>query len=197
MGLQPTTLEGEFVRLEPLSMNHAERLSTVGLDPELWRFSTTILSTPEDMKLYIETALKWQSEGHALPFAQIEQSTNTVVGSTRYAAIDRTHRRLEIGWTWVARPWQRTAINTEAKYLLLKHAFETLKCIRAEFKTDSVNERSRKALSRIGAKEEGILRNHMITYSGRIRHSVYYSILDSEWNGVKTRLEEFLHSHKR
>ncbi len=196
MDLRPTTLEGEFVRLEPLSMNHAGRLSTVGLDPELWRFSTTILSTPEDMRLYIETALKWQSEGHALPFAQIEKSTNTVVGSTRYAAIDRTHLRLEIGWTWLAPPWQRTAINTEAKYLLLRHAFETLKCIRVEFKTDSVNDKSRKALARIGAKEEGIMRNHMITYSGRIRHSVYYSILDSEWSGVKTRLEEFLRSHK-
>ena len=115
-----------------------------------------------------------------------------MIGSTRYANIDRTHRRLEIGWTWVARIWQRTAINTETKYLLLKHAFETLGCIRVEFKTDSLNEQSRNALLRIGVKEEGIFRNHMITHSGRVRHSVYFSIIDSEWSDIKKRLEEKL-----
>jgi RimJ/RimL family protein N-acetyltransferase len=192
MDLRPITLEGKFVRLEPLSMNHFERLCNVGLDPELWRRSTINVHTPDEMESYIETALRWQTEGHALPFAQVEQATNSVVGSTRFAAIDRTHRRLEIGWTWIAKPWQRTAINTEAKYLLLKHAFERLDCIRVEFKTDSINEQSRKALGRIGAREEGILRNHMITHSGRIRHSVYYSIINTEWNEVKARLEGFL-----
>src|SRR6266481_8097307 len=119
----------------------------------------------------------------------IEKSSGRRVGSTRYASIERVHHRLEIGWTWVARPWQRTPINTEAKYLLLRHAFEALKCIRVELKTDSLNERSRAAILRVGATEEGTFRNHMITASGRIRHTVYLSILDSEWPAVKARLE--------
>ena len=124
-----------------------------------------------------------------MPFALIEYSTGRVIGSTRYANIERVHHRLEIGWTWVARPWQRTAINTEAKYLLLRHAFETLKCMRVELKTDSQNARSRAAILRIGAHEEGTFRNHMITASGRIRHTVYFSIIDSEWLEVRARLE--------
>ncbi len=122
----------------------------------------------------------------------IDKPTGRVIGSTRYGNIERVHHRLEIGWTWVARQWQRSAINTEAKYLLLRHAFETLKCIRVELKTDSLNESSRAAILRIGAREEGTFRNHMITASGRIRHTVYFSILDSEWPGVKTRLESKL-----
>ncbi len=194
MDIRPIILEGAFVRLEPLSMDHHARFCAVGLDAELWRVSTDVVRSPEEMKSYIETALRWQTEGHALPFAIVEKSTNTVVGSTRYAAIEHHHRRLEVGWTWVARNWQRTAINTEAKYLLLKHAFETLGCIRVEFKTDSLNEKSRRALARIGAAEEGILRNHLITHSGRFRHSVYYSIIDTEWPMVRLRLEESLRS---
>jgi RimJ/RimL family protein N-acetyltransferase len=125
----------------------------------------------------------------ALPFALIEKSSGRVIGSTRYANIERVHHRLEIGWTWVARRWQRTAMNTEAKYLLLRHAFERLKCIRIELKTDSLNDRSRAAILRIGAREEGTFRNHMITASGRIRHTVYFSVIDSEWADVKARLE--------
>ena len=147
------------------------------------------------MKNYLSTALQWQSEGAAIPFAIIEKESGKAIGSTRYGNIDNVNRRLEIGWTWISRTWQRTAVNTETKYLLLKHAFETLKCIRVEFKTDSRNEQSRKALLRIGAKEEGVFRNHMITPSGRLRHSVYYSIIDSEWNDVKKRLEEKLNQH--
>lgn len=192
MDIRPITLEGSFVRLEPLSMDHHARLCSVGLDPELWRVTTTVVRSPEEMKEYIETALRWQAEGHALPFAIMEKSSNSAVGSTRYAAVERQHRRLEIGWTWVARKWQRTSINTEAKYLLLKHAFENLGCIRVEFKTDSLNEQSRKALLRIGAREEGILRNHMIVQSGRFRHSVYFSVIETEWPAVRARLEEFL-----
>ncbi|HSB79179.1 MAG TPA: GNAT family protein, partial [Candidatus Methylomirabilis sp.] len=138
---------------------------------------------------YIEVALKAQAAGTVLPFATIEKVSGKVVGSSRYANVDSTNRRLEIGWTWVAPPWQRSVVNTEAKYLMLRHAFEALGCIRVEFKTDSLNERSRQALLRIGAKEEGIFRNHMITPSGRIRHSVYFSIIDSEWPEVKGRLE--------
>ena len=124
-----------------------------------------------------------------LPFALIEKSIGCVVGCTRYANIERTHHRLEIGWTWVGRQWQRTAVNTEAKYLLLRHAFETLKCMRVELKTDSLNDRSRAAILRIGAREDGTFRNHMITASGRIRHTVYFSIIDSEWPSVKAELE--------
>lgn len=192
MNRQPVTIEGKHVRLEPLSLKHHIALCEIGLDPELWKLSTTSMQTPDDMKEYIETALKWQSEGTALPYSIIGKVSDSVVGSTRYANIDKAHRRLEIGWTWISRPWQRTAINTETKYLLLRHAFETLGCIRVEFKTDSLNRQSRNALIRIGAKEEGVFRNHMITPSGRIRHSVYFSIIDSEWEQVKTSLEDKL-----
>ena len=164
----------------------------VGLDQDLWRLTTTLVSTPADMHTYIEAALTAQAAGSALPFTTVEKTSGKIVGSSRYGNIDPANRRLEIGWTWVAPRWQRTAVNTEAKYLMLEHAFEALGCIRVEFKTDSLNDRSRKALLRIGAKEEGIFRNHMITYSGRIRHSVYFSIIASEWPEVKVRLEEKL-----
>ena len=149
--------------------------------------------TPADMAAYIDKALAEQASGISLPFALIEQATSRVIGSTRYANIDRLNHRVEIGWTWVAREWQRTAVNTEAKYLLLRHAFEKLGCIRVELKTDSLNTQSRNAILRIGAREEGIFRNHMITASGRIRHTVYFSIVDSEWADVKARLERRLH----
>ena len=147
------------------------------------------------MAAYVETALKEQERGVALPFAIVEKATGRAIGSTRYGNIERTHHRVEIGWTWVARQWQRTAVNTEAKYLLLRHAFETLGCMRVELKTDSLNERSRAAILRIGAKEEGIFRNHMITASGRIRHTVYFSVVESEWPVVKARLETMLNSY--
>ena len=172
MVIAPVTLELRLVRLEPLSPEHAQGLAAV-----------------EDMSAYVELALREQTKGSALPFALIERNSGRVIGSTRYGNIDRDHHRVEIGWTWVARPWQRTPINTEAKYLLLRHAFETLNCIRVELKTDSLNERSRSAILRIGAREEGTFRNHMITASGRIRHTVYFSILDSEWPQIKARLE--------
>ena len=120
------------------------------------------------------------------------KASNKAVGSTRFGNIDTAHRRVEIGWTWIARQWQRTFVNTETKYLLLSHAFDTLGCMRVEFKTDSTNSRSRNALMRIGAKEEGVFRNHMIMPGGRIRHSVYFSIIDSEWNEVKRELEKKL-----
>ncbi len=189
MNIEPIVLEGKYVRLEPLGHHHVPALCKVGLDPELWQWTMTLIKSVEDMNDYVETALKWQAEGTALPFATVERSSGTVVGSTRFANIDRTHRRAEIGWTWIARPWQRTAINTEAKFLMLRHAFEMWRCIRVELKTDALNERSRRAMLRIGAKEEGTLRNHMIASSGRVRDTVYYSILDSEWPDVKKRLE--------
>jgi RimJ/RimL family protein N-acetyltransferase len=196
MVVAPIVLEGRRVRLEPLAKGHLAGLAAVGLDPELWRWIPTPVRTMEEMAGYIETALRDQEQGTSLPFALAEKSTGRLMGSSRYGNIDRTHRRVEIGWTWVAREWQRTAVNTEAKYLLLKHAFESLGCIWVELKTDSLNERSRAAILRIGAREEGIFRNHMITASGRIRHTVYFSIVASEWPGVKARLESMLDSAK-
>jgi len=187
--IQPVTLEGQCIRLEPLLLEHHAQLCTVGLDEELWRWTPEVARTPEDMRAYIEAALTAQAAGTALPFATVEKSTGRAIGSTRFGNIDRANRRVEIGWTWLGLRWQRTAANTEAKYLMLRHAFETLGCLRVEFKTDSRNAPSRKALLRIGAKEEGILRNHMITYTGRIRHTVYYSIIASEWPEVKAHLE--------
>jgi RimJ/RimL family protein N-acetyltransferase len=192
----PVTLEGQHVRLEPLMKAHLAGLAEIGLDEELWRWIPTQVQTTEEMAAYIETALEEQSRGVSLPFAILEKATGRVIGCTRYGNIDRLHHRVEIGWTWVAREWQRTAMNTEAKYLLLRQAFETLGCIRVELKTDSLNEKSRAAILRIGAQQEGIFRNHMITASGRIRHTVYFSILDSEWPAVKARLESRLNSHK-
>jgi len=194
MVVSPVLLEGVRVRLEPLAKAHLAGLAEVGLDEELWRWIPTPVRTPEEMAAYIETALGEQERGVSLPFAIMEKATGRVIGSTRYGNIDRRHHHVEIGWTWVAREWQRTAMNTEAKYLLLRHAFETLGCMRVELKTDSLNERSRAAILRIGAKEEGIFRNHMITASGRIRHTVYFSMIDSEWPAAKARLEAILYS---
>ena len=192
MIVAPVTLEGPRLRLEPLAEAHHAAFCAVGLDQDLWRWIPAPVRTPDEMAAYIAHALAEQAHGRALPFAVIEKSSGRVIGSTRFGNIDLDHHRVEIGWTWLARPYQRTAANTEAKYLLLRHAFETLACIRVELKTDSLNERSRAAIQRIGAREEGILRNHMITASGRIRHTATYSIVDSEWLEVKTDLERKL-----
>jgi len=192
MRVEPTVLEGQHLRLEPLTRGHLKGLCEVGLDEELWRWIPIPVQTLEQMAEYVEIALKEQASGMALPFAQIEKVTGRVIGSTRYANIERTHHRLEIGWTWIARPWQRTAMNTESKYLLLRHAFETLGCMRVELKTDSLNAKSRAAILRLGAREEGTFRNHMITSGGRIRHTVYFSIVGAEWPEVRSRLESKL-----
>jgi N-acetyltransferase len=187
-----TTLEGARIRLEPLAEAHHAALCAVGLDPDLWRWVPKPVHTAADMAAYIAVALAERRAGRALPFAIVDKTTGQAIGSTRYGAIEPAHRRVEIGWTWLGRSWQRTGANTEAKYLLLQHAFETLGCIRVELKTDALNERSRAAIRRIGAREEGTLRSHMITASGRIRDTVYYSILDAEWPEVKTVLESRL-----
>ncbi|HKZ82936.1 MAG TPA: GNAT family protein [Anaerolineae bacterium] len=192
MNVEPITLEGRTIRLEPLSFDHHAALCEVAFDDDIWRWTTTMIRTPEDLRAYIETALKWQSEGHALPFAIIEQACGRAVGSTRFGNIERAHRRVEIGWTWIGKNWQRTPVNTEAKYLMLRHAFEMWRCIRVELKTDVLNERSRQAILRIGAKQEGVFRQHMIMPGGRIRDSVYYSIVDTEWPAVRAGLEERL-----
>jgi RimJ/RimL family protein N-acetyltransferase len=190
MLVEPITLEGQYIRLAPLSLGHHPQLCQVGLEEEIWHWMPQPVRTPEEMRAFIETALAWQAAGTALPFATVEKATGRAVGSTRFGNIDRVNRHVEIGWTWLGLEWQRTAANTEAKYLMLRHAFETWQCLRVEFKTDALNERSRQALLRIGAKEEGIFRSHIITASGRIRDSVYYSIIASEWPAAKAHLEE-------
>jgi RimJ/RimL family protein N-acetyltransferase len=188
MNVVPVTLEGARVRLEPMVEGHQAPLAAVGLDAELWRWTPHAVRTPEDMARYVATALGDRARGVALPFVIVERQSGGIIGSTRYGAIERGHRRVEIGWTWLVRPWQRTGVNTEAKYLLLQHAFETLGCIRVELKTDALNARSRAAIAGIGAREEGTLRSHMITATGRVRDTVYYSIVDREWPEVKKSL---------
>ena len=192
MNVSPVTLEGRHVRLEPMSLAHLGGLSEVGLEQDLWRWTTTLIRTPEEMRAYVGQALEDQARGVSLPFVTVERESGRVVGATRFGTIDTENRRCEIGWTWVGGAWQRTPVNTEAKLLMLGHAFEVWGCVRVELKTDSLNERSRRAILRIGAKEEGVLRNHMITHTGRLRHSVYFSVIDSEWPEVKARLEEKL-----
>jgi RimJ/RimL family protein N-acetyltransferase len=166
-----------------------DELALVALDPELWRFTVSNVATVDDLRSYVTAALRERDAGSALPFLIRERKSGRAVGSTRYGNIDGLNRRVEIGWTWVGRPWQRTAINTETKLLLLRFAFETLGCIRVEFKTDVLNTRSRNALERLGAREEGILRHHMVTETGRIRDTIYFSIIADEWPAVRQHLE--------
>jgi len=187
--LEPVTLTGRFARLEPLSLSHLDDLTAVGLDPELWRWIPSQVGTREEMRGYIETALAEREAGVSLPFSVIHLESGRAIGSTRYGAINLPNRRLEIGWTWYAPAYQRTPVNTECKLLLLTHAFETLGMIRVEFKTDALNEKSRSALLRVGAVQEGIFRKHLICDSGRIRDTVYFSILDTEWPEKKRVLE--------
>ena len=177
------------MRLEPLTAAHIEPLFAAANDPELWRWTLTQIASVDDLRDYVNTALDGQRAGTTLPFVTIDASTGELIGSTRFGNIDVSNRRVEIGWTWLRRDRQRTACNTEAKYLMLTHAFEVLGCIRVELKTDALNEKSRAAILRIGAVQEGILRAHMITASGRIRDSVLYSILDREWPAVRAKLE--------
>lgn len=188
----PVELTGEHVRLEPLTADHLPALCAVGLERELWRWSTEPVRTPDDMRGYVTRALDAQTAGTAIPFAVVHRSEDVVVGSTRYAGIAVEHDRLEIGWTWYGLRWQRTAVNTECKLLLLRHAFDVLGVFRVEFKTDALNTRSRAAILRIGAVEEGTFRAHMLTADGRRRDSVYFSILHAEWPAVRERLERRL-----
>ncbi|HEY7980951.1 MAG TPA: GNAT family protein [Candidatus Eremiobacteraceae bacterium] len=188
MIVEPTTLRGKSVRLEPLRMEHVGPLAHVGLDPSLWRWIPIQVATADEMRTYVQTALDEQKRGVSVPFAIIDMVSGQVIGCTRYANIEPAHRRLEIGWTWLTPSFQRTAANTEAKLLLLTHAFETLGAQRVELKTDALNERSREAILRIGAVEEGTFRKHMIMPNGRARDTVYFSIIDTEWPAVKLKL---------
>lgn len=190
MIVEPVKLEGKYVRLEPLSLEHHGDLCEAGLHAQIWQWSPEPIRTHEDMQRYIQTALDEQARGVSLPFATIERSSGKAIGSTRFGNIAVHDKRVEIGWTWITPEWQRTFVNTEAKYLMLKHAFEVWECNRVEFKTDALNERSRNAILRIGAKPEGIFRHHMITESGRLRDSAYFSIINTEWSDVKVTLED-------
>jgi RimJ/RimL family protein N-acetyltransferase len=191
--VEPVTLMGKVVRLEPLSLAHVADLCEVGLDDDIWRYMLYgWVRTPQDMQRWVESMLALQEKGTDLPFAVIHLAGNRAIGATRYLEIRPADRGLEIGGTWYGKAYQRTAVNTESKYLLLKHAFETLGCIRVQFKTDLRNVRSQQAIERLGAVKEGILRNHRILPDGTIRHSVYYSIIAEEWPAVKARLERFL-----
>ena len=186
--LVPRVLAGRFVRLEPLTPAHIPSLEKVAFDADLWRVTTTRIATPEDLRVYVDEALGLQRAGSALPFCIIANDTREAIGSSRFGNYDAANRRVEIGWTWIARPWQRTAANPEAKLLMLDYAFGELDCLRVEFKTDALNARSRGALLKLGAKEEGILRSHMIVAGGRRRDSVYFSILVEEWPEVRRAL---------
>ena len=191
--VQPVTLTGTIVRLEPLSETHAPALASAGAYEEIWRHMVygTILNQAQMLEL-IKTLLERQAQGSDLPFAVIHLDTGKAIGSTRYLEINPEHRNLEIGGTWYTPVFQRTAVNTECKYLLLKHAFEYYGCLRVQFKTDLRNVRSQRALERIGAIKEGVIRKHLILPDGFVRDSVYYSILDNEWPEVKVDLEKKL-----
>jgi N-acetyltransferase len=189
--VSPVTLEGTVVRLEPLRLEHSELFWEVAKNDleDIFRWIPYSMKTPEDFRRVIDKAFEEQERGESVVFATVERTSGRAIGSTRFMNIDRVNRRVEIGSTWIAPAWQRTAVNTEAKYLMLRHAFEVWKCMRVELKTDALNQKSRNAILRIGAKEEGILRRHLLTHTGRVRDTVYFSILDDEWPAVKAKLE--------
>ena len=189
--IMPVTLEGSAVRLEPLRREHADGFWGIAKNDleDIFRWIPYSMKTREDFEKLINNAFAEQERGESVVFATVERSSGRTIGSTRFMNIDRINRRVEIGSTWIAPAWQRTGINTEAKYLMLRHAFEMWECMRVELKTDALNQKSRKAILRIGAKEEGTLRRHLITWTGRVRDTVYFSVLDNEWPEVKARLE--------
>jgi RimJ/RimL family protein N-acetyltransferase len=191
--IKPVTLEGRWVRVEPLREEHAADLAKVAFDPEIWRYLFTLPTTQTELDAWIADALARRATGTEMPFVQIERESGTVIGSTRVMDIRPEHRGAEIGWTWLARPWWRSRINSEAKYLLLGYLFEDVECIRVALKTDLRNERSQRAIERLGARREGVLRKHMIVRDGRYRDTVYYSIIDEEWPEIKEKMEKELY----
>ncbi|MEP7359009.1 MAG: GNAT family protein [Anaerolineales bacterium] len=193
MDIKPVILTGRTVRLEPLAYAHVPDLYAGGTDPSLWQFIPYApVRTEDDMRAWVADLLARQQVGNDLPFAVVHQASGRAIGATRYLDIQRANRGLEIGGTWYDPAHQRTAVNTEAKLLLLTHAFETLGCVRVQLKTDERNLRSQRAIERIGAIKEGVLRHNLIMPDGFRRNSVYYSVLEGEWAGVKRRLEEML-----
>ncbi|HTT22443.1 MAG TPA: GNAT family protein [Candidatus Sulfotelmatobacter sp.] len=190
----PVILEGSVVRLEPIRREHEQWFWDVAKNDldDIFRWMPYVMKTPDDFRKLVDKALAEQAQGESVVFATVERSSGRVIGSTRFMNIDRANRRVEIGSTWISPLWQRTAVNTQAKYLMLQHAFEVWGCIRVELKTDGLNQKSRNAILRLGAKEEGTLRRHLVTWTGRLRDTVYFSILDDEWPAVKARLQSKL-----
>jgi len=193
---KPIVLHGQHIDLIPLASEHHERLCEIGLEPELWRLTTNELCTPEDMRAYIQTALNDRALGTSQPFVFVEKTSGLIVGSSRYHSLNRANRRLVIGHTWIAREWQRTVVNSEAKYLMLKHAFEELGCVRVEFLVNSINDRSRRALLRIGARHEAILRNYTVAKDQLPRNVALFSIINSKWPAVKANLGNKIESKR-
>lgn len=193
MDIRPVTLTGRIIRLEPLSEDHVPDLCRVGLDKRIWQYMLYgNIETKDDLRSWVLEILRRQERGTDLPFTVIHLASGRAIGATRYLDIRPEHRSVEIGGTWYGLDYQRTGVNTEAKYLLLRHAFEDLGCIRVQFKTDLRNERSQRAIERIGAVREGVLRNHMVLEDGYVRHSVIYSIIDTDWPELRPRLEAMM-----
>ena len=193
MDVRPVTLANDVVKLEPLGQQHADDLHAVAREPHIWRYLPADPSgSLEEMRAWIAAALQEQERGAQIPFAIVERQSGRAIGSTRYLAISPRDRGLEIGGTWLAVEAQRTGVNTSCKYLLLRHAFEELGAVRVQLKTDRRNDISQRAIERLGAVREGVLRKHMLVLNGYLRDSVMYSILDSEWPVVKARLERFM-----
>lgn len=192
--LRPTTLEGNVIRLEPLRREHADLFwqTAQGSLEQIFRWYPWPMRTLDDFTQYVERIVSEQERGLSVAFATVLRDSGEIAGSTRFMNIDAANRHVEIGSTWIVPAWRRTAVNTEAKYLMLRHAFESWRCLRVELKTDALNEQSRAAILRLGAKEEGTFRKHVVCWDGRARDSVYFSIIDTEWRGVKARLEERL-----
>ncbi|HHQ6546342.1 TPA: GNAT family N-acetyltransferase [Serratia fonticola] len=190
--LKPPTLFGNQIELRPLQPEHREAMLSAAADGELWNLKVTAVPSTSTIDSYIATAVAGRDAGSMLPFVIVQQASGRIIGSTRFWKIDRTNRKMEIGHTWLSQSVQRTGVNTEAKYLLLGYAFEVLQAVRVQFTTDELNDRSRAAILRIGAKQEGIVRHERIMPDGRKRNSVRFSIIDDEWCEVKARLEVLL-----
>ncbi|MBM3567269.1 MAG: GNAT family N-acetyltransferase [Alphaproteobacteria bacterium] len=197
MDTAPVTLSGSRVRLEPLARGHLDALWEAVGDPAVFRWYVAPMDTRDKLAAWVDEALASHARGQALPFVTLDAGDDgRVIGATRFMAIDRPNRHVEIGNTWLGRDFQRGPYNTEAKLLMMRQAFEVWDCVRVEFKTDSLNVQSRAALARIGAREEGTFRNHMVCADGRLRHSVWFSVTREEWPAVKTGLETKLASRK-
>ena len=193
MDILPVTLEGRHVRLEPLDLaRHWDGLRAVGLEPELWRFTSALVREEADLRRYFEKAIEERDRGSAVPFVTVDRASGRVAGSTRFGSIVTEHRRVEIGWTWLGSEFQRTALNTEAKYLMLRHAFETWGCMRVELKTSSTNLKSQAAMRRLGLVQEGLFRKWMFNDNGTPRDTMWFSCVDDEWPAMKARLEGML-----
>jgi len=191
-GIFQPTLSGRLVELRPLGLEHEGALLEAAADGELWNLKVTVVPGPQTVRQYIAAALARKSEGSVMPYVTVRKDTGRIVGSTRFWKVDTANRKLEIGSTWLSASAQRTGINVEAKYLMLEHAFEAMQCVRVQFTTDELNQRSRAAILRLGARQEGIVRNERIMPDGRKRNSVRFSIIDAEWPEVQALLQERL-----